>query len=294
MVAQIRYIATLFLLLVSTALLGEKLSITYDYVSSDRNESEQQATAHAFEQARQEALNKRFGVDVSSIVVSQQQELVVGGEVDYRDAFYQLGGTVSRGEWIKTTKEEVVGTPRYERGTWYIKVRVEGKGRMRNGARVNISAMLINNDHDRDSRTTFYDGDDVYLRFSSPVSGSLLVYLVDAEQQAYCLLPYESSAIGYYPIEANKEYLLFNETAERGATEYTLNTERGVEQNVVYVIFSPNTVTKAKDVKADKNWRDEQLPRTLSYKDFLQWLSRNQIRDEQMIVQPEVITIKAK
>lgn len=291
---RLRLLLTTLIFLVGLNVLGEKLAITYDYVSEDRTESEQQAVAHAFEQARQEALNKRFGVDISSIVVNQQQEQIIGGEINYSDAFYQLGGTVSRGEWIETTREEVVGEPRYERGVWHIRVRVEGTGRMRMGEPVHISAMLINNTHDRESRKVFYDCDDIFLRFSAPVSGSLLVYLIDGEQQAYCLLPYESSATGYYPIEANREYLLFSENAEHSATEYTLTTERAMEQNVVYIIFSPNVVTKAKDTRADKNWRNEALPRTLSYKDFLQWLSRNQIRDEQMVVQPEVITIKKK
>lgn len=268
----------------------EMLSITYEYESTDRNESEQQAVARAYQQAKQEALNKRFGVDVSSIVVSQQQEQTVDGTLEYKDAFYQLGGSVSRGEWIETIREVLVEEPRYTHGTWYVKVHVEGTGRMRNGEPIQISTALINNDHDYEGRKVFYDGDDFYLRFSSPVDGSLLVYLVDAEQQAYCMLPYATSKLGYFPIEANKEYLLFEPTS--GFDGYQLTTATGLEQNAVYIVFSPNVVTKAKDEKGGKNWRDEPLPRGLSYKDFLQWLSRHQIRDEQMVVKTEVITIR--
>lgn len=285
-------IALCLTLLPTMAAKVEKLSIVYDYVSANSQESEQEARMHAFEQAKQQALEDKFGVDVSRIVVNQQQEVVGTRDIDYQDAFYLLGGSVSRGQWVETTVEEVIGEPRYEGGEWHLRVRVEGTGRLRKGEPIDLMAALIHNEHDRESRQTFYDGDDLYLRFSSPVSGSLLVYLVDNDQQAYCLLPYENSSIGYYPVEANKEYLFFSEKSDAHATEYTLNTERGIEQNVVYVVFSPNALTKAKDKKAGKNQRNEQLPRQLSYKEFLDWLSRNQTRDERMVVKPEVITIK--
>ena len=64
------------------------------------------------------------------------------------------------------------------------------------------------------------------------------------------------------------------------------------EHNVLYVIFSPNTFTKAIDQQSGTNWRDEQLPRQLSYEDFMKWLARNQTRDENMVVRREVITIR--
>jgi hypothetical protein len=64
------------------------------------------------------------------------------------------------------------------------------------------------------------------------------------------------------------------------------------EQNALYVIFSPNTFTKAPDQQAGKNWRDEQLPRQLSYEDLMKWLARNQTRDENMVVRREVVTIR--
>ena len=64
------------------------------------------------------------------------------------------------------------------------------------------------------------------------------------------------------------------------------------EQNALYVIFSPNTFTKAIDQQAGKNWRDEQLPRQLNYEELMKWLARNQTRDENMVVRREVVTIR--
>jgi hypothetical protein len=130
------------------------------------------------------------------------------------------------------------------------------------------------------------------LRFTSPVSGALCVYLIDAEQNAYCLLPYQSTTIGFQAVEANQNYLFFSADIDPRADEYTLGTEKASEQNALYVIFSPNTFTKAVDNQSGNNWRNEPMPRVLSYQELMRWLARNQTRDENMVVRREVITIK--
>lgn len=93
-------------------------------------------------------------------------------------------------------------------------------------------------------------------------------------------------------IEANKEYIFFSTKYDRQAQEYTLNCQRSSEQNVMYVIFSPNDFTKAADNQGGKNFRDEQLPRELTYEALLNWLARNQTKDPQMVVKTNVITIR--
>ena len=181
---------------------------------------------------------------------------------------------------------------RVEKGFWHVKVYIAGRARNHSTEKPEIQYTFINNAHDKQNRDQYYDGDDIFLRFSSPVSGALCVYLVDAEQNAYCLLPYQSSTIGYQKIDANQEYLFFSTSTDPNADEYTLNCMQSSEQNALYVIFSPNTFTKAADQQAGKNWRDEQLPRFLSYEDLMKWLARNQTRDENMVVRREVVTIR--
>jgi len=61
---------------------------------------------------------------------------------------------------------------------------------------------------------------------------------------------------------------------------------------VLYVIFSPNDFTKPFDNEGGKNFRNESLPRELSYEDFQKWLSNNQTRDPEMLVSTSVITIR--
>ena len=93
-------------------------------------------------------------------------------------------------------------------------------------------------------------------------------------------------------VEANKDYVFFYEKFDKNADEYVLTCERSMEQNALYVIFSPNTFTKANDNRSDNNWRDQPMPRQLSYADLLKWLARNQAKDEAMVVRTSVISIR--
>mgnify|MGYP003290172145 CR=1 FL=1 len=267
------------------------VSAVYEYISDNPNETPEHAERIAIERAKQKAIEDRFGLDVSSVNSTFIHSLNRGEESKSLTNVFSIGENSVRGEWIETIKEQVIDK-RFERGFWRVKVEVVGKARQKTKASIEIHSQLINNTHDRMARDVFYDGDDIYLRFSAPVDGSLCVYLVDEDQQVYCLLPYEDSNLGHYPIKANEDYLFFSEETDRGATEYTLNTQREAEANAIYVVFSPNNIVKAKDKKGETNWRNESLPRNLSYGDFLKWLSKNQTNDEQMVVKSDVITIR--
>lgn len=173
-----------------------------------------------------------------------------------------------------------------------MKVYLEGRARNHSVEKAAIKYALINDVDDINSRSQFRDGDNLFLRFSSPVAGALCVYLVDTESMAYCLLPYVSSQIGYYPIEANRDYLLFSYSHEDQALEVGFNTQYASEHNTIFIVFSPNKFIKAKDSQSGKNWRDEQMFPHLTYEELLNWLARNQTRDEHMIVRREIISIR--
>ena len=266
------------------------VSITYDYLSNDRNESRAEAEIHAIEKAKRRALENAFGVDVSSIVVSMDKETSDNGRLFSDEEFFSLGSTVAKGEWIETISENILNI--YHDGQlWHVRVFVEGKAREKSGVPIDIQYAFINNAHDKQNRTTYYDNDDIFLRFISPVAGALCVYLIDNEKTAYCLLPYMRSDKGYQDVRANKEYLFFCSDTDREADEYVLTTQTEVEHNVLYVIFSPNKFTKARDKKGARNWRKQQVPRNLPYKDLVEWLAKVQTADKNMQVRTEVISI---
>lgn len=267
------------------------INITYDYISDNPNETPEQAEQMAIQMAKQKALEEHFGLDVVGITSTMQRNRQEGQQVSSTSDVFSLRETSVRGEWIETTSQKVLEKT-FEKGFWHVKVYIAGRARNHSTDKPEIQYAFINNAHDKQNRDQYYDGDDLFMRFSSPVSGALCVYLVDAEQNAYCLLPYQSSTIGYQAIDANQEYLFFSTITDPNADEYTLNCMQSSEQNALYVVFSPNTFTKAADQQAGKNWRDEQLPRQLSYEDLMKWLARNQTRDENMVVRREVVTIR--
>lgn len=284
-------ICALLICLVSFAGDIKHISITYEYISDNPNETPEQAEHIAIQMAQQKALEEHFGLDVVGITSTMQRNRQEGQKVSSSSDVFSMRETSVRGEWIETIKQKVLDKT-FEKGFWHVRVYIEGRARNHSTDKPEIQYAFINNAHDKQNRDQYYDGDDIFLRFTSPVSGALCVYLVDTEQNAYCLLPYQSNAVGYQPIEANKDYLFFSEMVDPNADEYTLNTMQSSEQNALYVIFSPNTFTKAVDKQAGTNWRDEQLPRFLSYEDLMKWLARNQTRDENMVVRREVITIR--
>ncbi len=284
-------ICALLICLVSLAGDIKHISITYEYISDNPNETPEQAERTAIQMAQQKALEEHFGLDVVGITSTMQRNRQEGQKVSSSSDVFSMRETAVRGEWIETTSQKVLEKT-FEKGFWHVRVYIEGRARNHSTEKTEIQYAFINNAHDKQNRDQYYDGDDIFLRFTSPVSGALCIYLVDTEQNAYCLLPYQSNAVGYQPIEANKDYLFFSEMVDPNADEYTLNTMQSSEQNALYVIFSPNTFTKAVDKQAGTNWRDEQLPRFLSYEDLMKWLARNQTRDENMVVRREVITIR--
>ena len=128
----------------------------------------------------------------------------------------------------------------------------------------------------------FHSGDDLFLSFQSPVNGYLAVYLVDADNQAYCLLPYREQTDGIYSIKANQRYLFFNikeapQTERSYVDEYVMTCSHSSEQNQIYVIFSPNQFVKATD-----NQSDATLPRELKFEDFQKWLTKCRKHDKEM------------
>ena len=284
-------ICALLICLVSLAGDIKHISITFEYISDNPNETPEQVEQTAIQMAQQKALEEHFGLDVVGITSSMQRNRQEGQKVSSTSDVFSIRETSVRGEWIETIKQKILEKT-FDKGFWRVRIYIEGRARNHSTEKPEIQYAFINHAHDRQNRDQYYDGDDIFLRFSSPVSGALCVYLIDAEQNAYCLLPYQSNTTGYQSIEANKEYLFFSETTDPLADEYTLNCMQSSEQNALYVIFSPNTFTKAADQQAGKNWRDEQLPRQLSYEDFMKWLARNQTRDENMVVRREIITIR--
>ena len=241
----------------------------------------------ALDRAKIQAIADEFGTIVSQSNTTRIDNKNGSSQVD----FLSIGGSEVKGEWIET-----IGEPEYvisyEQGMLVITCRVKGKAREIVAAQIEFKAKVLRNGtEDKLEDDNFRSGDDLYLSFQSPIKGNLAVYLVDADRQAFCLLPYRNQTEGIYPVKANLPYLFFNERLapqeERSyVDEYNMTCERSSEHNQIYIIFSPNQFAKAVDNNAN-----DALPRQLSYEDFNKWLVKCRKYDKDMNLRMIPITI---
>ena len=230
------------------------------------------------ERAQTQAIADEFG----TIVQQANSTHIENGGGGPQTNFLSIGASEVKGEWIET-----IGEPHYdisyEQGMLVVTCHVKGKAREITSAQTDVKVCVLRNGtDDRFVSDRFRNGDDLYLSFLSPVSGFVAVYLMDADRQAFCLLPYQDQQTGIYQIEANRRYVFFSAkeapAAERSMVdEYTMTCERSTEHNQLYVVFSPNLFAKAADVSTS-----EGLPRQLGYEAFQQWLAKCRKRDTQM------------
>lgn len=271
-----------------------KVSGEYTYYAP-LNVSPDDAIAIAVEKAKIKALADAFGtlIDMHSTNVIQNDN----GKSN--SSFLSLGESSVKGEWIGDTREPVTNVV-IEEGFLMASAKVWGMAREIVSAPIEISANLLKQANGQYDEDQFHHGDNVYLSFKSPTKGYLAVYLMDGKGDAYCLLPYAGDDDGQFSVKANKSYILFSEEhADKGENcdEYNMTCEKATpEQNLVFIIFSPNKFTKANDEESNKvvdvNGEKELLPRFLSYADFQKWLMRCRRldKDMQVIIKPVVIS----
>ena len=122
---------------------------------------------------------------------------------------------------------------------------------------------------------------------------------MDDKGDAYCILPYTGDDDGMFPVKANKDYILFSEkfaNKDEHCDEYVMTCDKPIEQDLVYIIFSPKKFVKAMDNESKTTVKvgneTLKLPRQLSFRDFQKWLlnCRRVDSDMQVVIEPISIT----
>lgn len=286
---MVRALFILSLILSSLTALAQKLKTVegvYTYHAPE-NVTMEQAKRTALDRAMIQALADEFGTIVSQSNATRVENQNGQTNID----FLSIGGSEVKGEWIETIGEPIYNI-RYEGDMLVVSVKVKGKAREIVSAGIDFQAKVLRNGtEDKYESDQFRSGDELYLSFTSPVSGYIAVYLVDADNQAYCLLPYRRQTDGIYSIKANQRYLFFNikeapQTERSYVDEYVMTCNRSSEQNQIYVIFSPNQFVKATD-----NQSDATLPRELKFEDFQKWLVKCRKHDKEMSLRMFVLSV---
>lgn len=264
----------------------------YLYCNNESHLSEKAVVEKAYRLAREKAIELRFGVSVGRLTNLITTETTQGDSVQTSEKFIDISQEHLNARWLITHEEKIIEPFTYTDGVWRGRVYVRGVAEPIIQSQIALQAKLLTSAQGQRTPDVFYDNDPMFLRFSSPVSGTLCVYLVDETHEVYCLLPYDNNQQGSQVIEANKEYLFFDSDTDRMATEYQFTTRKTEEINVIYLVFSPDKLTKPADQKGGKDWRGDALPRSLAYSTFLDWQTQNMRQDPQLQIIPIQVVIR--
>lgn len=288
-----------FFLIISVSLLAclsskaddiRTVSIEYEYVSAEKNESPQQAEQNAIQRARVEALAKEYGWAVADVSTMTTQSNTVNDQADYRSSFSQFTESAVQGEWIETVTQKIL-KKEYQDGVWRIKVFLKGKTR-KQVADIPLAYGFYGSDVLSVKKELFACGERFIMSFSAPVAGHLLVYGVDENDRACCLLPYSDSSEGSYPIAANTEYTFFSQKTDIHAEEIFLCPENGEEEELrLFILFSPNALVKPTDKDGGVSKDGYDRLRELPMKEFKKWLDNRRLKDASMVVRFDAIRV---
>lgn len=274
---------------------------------SPDTESPQEALRKAILEARIDALKKAFGTVLTenTTIISDTHE----GQTS--NTAHSLSESQVNGVWIKDLEEPTFTVEAVENGNVY-HVKVYGEAREHYN-KIDIDCRLLCNgtdpDKDRLRGDIFYEGDEMYVYFTSPVDGWLSIYLIDddSERTTQCLVPYDNQKDTAYPIIANREYVFFSKrTAEPQYVDFVtrmiVEARKRVDINDMYIIFSPNEFSQAsstsyKHSRHDTNEEDiisELMPRETTYKRFNKWLCERRRQDADLQQIPITFSICRK
>ena len=260
-------------------------------VRVEKDISKDDAMELARQQAMINAIDKAFG----SYVEQDSDMDIEDGSTDFKI----IGQTLVRGDWLKTIKESFKEESRLTKGDYgketeiWINCRVKGLVREITKPEVRLNVEPRSCPDDLCRTYSFNSGAAMYLSFSSPVDGYLSIYIVQEDQNAYRLLPYQEMPEEFLhaiPVQADKEYLFFASGEPYDyfegfsylmIDEIFLETEREKEFLDLYIVFSTEKYTKP-ILKASDNLSSAYvLPKMIERDEFMKWLQDSRIYDSE-------------
>lgn len=261
------------------------LATYYDDGTHSRVECERLAA----EQARIDALAKKFGTIVSQDIL--QADRIVGNRE--QNDFLALSATEVKGEWIADE-----GKPEYEysrdaKENLIVTCRIKGKAKeISNEAAAFDALVLRNGTRKANADNRFRDGDDMFLYFNTPVNGFLSVFLEDEEGKVYLLLPYPKDTRTRVAVKKDTEYIFFSpdhvgDQIGADVEEVYLTGSDHTEYNRVFVVFSPEYFSRPV-MDASQG-----LP-VMKSEEFNKWLIKSRRNDSRMNVKSMNLQIMPK
>lgn len=267
-------------------------------------ESKTEARDRALELAKINALERAFGTLVMQGNTVYVENKKTGEKVETNTTFKMIGNTAVKGEIIQLLKTDYKETKKKERikrkkvEITYINCNITIEAKELKDIKIEVETFPLNSDKMIKPVTEFYQGDDLFLYFKSPVNGYLVVFLDDGTQ-AQCLLPYRTMPQGLeeaMPIKADKEYVFFSDKPEYNYFDddffaedlYELAASSKKDLNQLYVIFSKSPLNKPilktddnNEILIELDKENYELPRSIKSDNFKEWLIKiQQVRSD--------------
>lgn len=228
------------------------------------------------EQARVDALAKKFGTIVSQDILQSDR---VQGNREKND-FLSLSSTEVRGEWVADDGEPQYTYDRDADQNLIVTCVIRGKAKAIDNEAAQFNSQVLRNGTDsRNADINFRNGDAMFLDFQGSEDGYLAVFLEDEQRTVYQLLPYVSDQKTRVPVKKGNRYVFFSSRdGMKGeiVDELVLTADFNTEYNRVYVLFSPSQFSSP---VMTRNPGD--LP-YMNAEDFSKWLVRTRKNDPQM------------
>lgn len=230
----------------------------------------------ALEQARVDALAKKFGTIVSQDILQADR---IQGNREHND-FLSLSSTEVRGEWIADEGEPEYKFERDKDENLIVTCIIRGKAKAIDNESAEFLAQVLRNGTDsRNADINFKDGDAMFLDFQGSEDGYMAVFLEDEQKYVYQLLPYTTDQKSRVPVKKGMRYVFFSpDKGQKGEVvdELILTASYNTEYNRVYVLFSPDQFSSPVMTR-----EPGQLP-WMNSDDFSKWLVRTRKNDPKM------------
>lgn len=258
--------------------------------------SENVAHGICLERAKSEAIANEFGEQLrsqSTVSLFNDESSARGESVSQ-----EINSRIVPGVWLGDAE----GYPKYElKEGRLLTVTVKGWAAKHNNTKIPFEVKVLRKGTDPSYESTlFYDGDQMFVWFKSPINGYVCIYLYDHQsERAYCLLPYSKSQDGAYAVNADKEYVFFAPDKEIDKTvkvdRLVMTSSNPTDYNMLYLLFSPEKFANANSKYGQSKINDKLfLPRSMDYSDFMKWKADLLTADDQMEERSIMLQIKKR
>lgn len=253
------------------------------FLSSDQTLN--QIKSKAIDLAKINALEAKFG----RLIYQNNQSYVDTENGKTNTNFYSKGNSFVKGKWIKTIEENCNQGYDSDFGQIFVTCKVKGYARELNEVVPEFETYALECADKNCIEENFTTGQDFFLFFKSPSTGYLAVFLTDLNN-TYKLLPLPGDRSNLYKVIANKEYFLFSEDLDISFDGYFLYTDKNVELNTVYVVFSKEDFSLP-ILDEISEFQEIKIPESIEITSFHEWLNNLRISRENVQVKEILISI---